>query len=104
VAGMFTTLTWFPDDAARNLTFEPTISLEREFDSRGDLFVEYVGEYDHRRPSHLLDGGGAWRFSKTQQLDFHAGFGLNSSTVDHYFGIGYSLPLDSLFGNPGNQP
>jgi hypothetical protein len=33
------------------------------------------------------------------------GFGLNSSTVDHYFGIGYSFRLDEFFGGPvGNSP
>jgi hypothetical protein len=62
------------------------------------MFVEYVGDYDHQRPSQLLDTGGAWRFTKTQQLDFHAGVGLNSSSVDHYFGLGYSFRLDDLFG------
>ena len=103
VVGMFT-VTWFPNDSVRNPTFEPTLSLEREFGSHGDAFVEYVADYNHQRPSHLLDGGGAWRFTKTQQLDFHVGFGLNSSTVDHYFGIGYSIRLDGLFGNPGNRP
>jgi hypothetical protein len=103
MVGMFT-VTWFPNDSVRNPTFEPTLSVEREFGPRGDVFIEYVADYDHQRPSHLLDGGGAWRFTKTQQLDFHAGFGLNSSTVDHYFGIGYSFRLDDLFGNAGNQP
>jgi hypothetical protein len=62
------------------------------------MFVENVGDYDHQRPSQLLDTGGAWRFTKTQQLDFHAGVGLNSSSVDHYFGLGYSFRLDDLFG------
>jgi hypothetical protein len=98
------TVTWFPNDSVRNPTFEPTLSLEREFGSHGDGFAEYVADYDHQRPSHLLDGGGSWRFSKTQELDFHAGFGLNRSTVDHYFGIGYSFRLDGLFGNPGSRP
>jgi len=64
------------------------------------MFVEYVGDYDHQRPAQLLDGGDAWRFTKMQQLDFHLGFGLNSSTVDHYFGIGYSFRFDALFGGP----
>jgi hypothetical protein len=97
VSGMFS-VTWFPSDTPRNPTFEPTFVLAREFGTVGDLFAEYVGDYDHRRPSQLLDGGGAWRVTRTQQLDFHAGFGLNSRTVDHYFGIGYSFRLDNLFG------
>lgn len=37
----------------------------------------------HQKPSQVLDRGGAWRFTKTPQRDFHAGFGLN-----HYFGMG----------------
>ena len=102
--GMFT-LTWFPSESTRNPTFEPALSVERKFGPSADIFVEYVGDYDHERPSQLLDGGGSWRFIKTQQFDFHAGFGLNSSTVDHYFGVGYSFRLDNLFGGPiGNSP
>ncbi len=92
------TLTWFPSESMRNPTFEPTLSLERALGPSADMFVEYVGDYDHQRPSQVLDMGGAWRFMKTQQLDFHAGFGLNSSSVGHYFGIGYSFRLDELFG------
>jgi hypothetical protein len=102
--GMFT-LTWFPSESLRNPTFEPTLSVEREFGPSADIFVEYVGDYDHERPRQLLDGGGSCRFTKTQQLDFHVGFGLNGSTVDHYLGIGYSFRLDGLFGGSvGNSP
>ena len=104
VSGMFT-LTSFPGEATRDPTFESTFSLERAFGSSIDAFVEYVGDYDHQRPSQVLDSGAAWRFTKTQQLDFHAGFGLNSSSVDHYFGVGYSFRLDGLFGGSGgNSP
>jgi len=104
VDGMFT-LTWFPGESARNPTFESTFSLERAFGASADMFVEYVGDYDHQRPSQVLDMGGSWRFTKTQQLDFHAGVGLNSSSVDHYFGIGYSFRLDNLFGGSlGHSP
>jgi len=95
--GMFT-LTWFPSESTRNPTFESTFSLERAFGGSADAFVEYVGDYDHQRPSQVLDTGAAWRFTRTQQLDFHTGFGLNGSSVDHYFGIGYSFRLDRLFG------
>ncbi|MGH7984771.1 MAG: hypothetical protein ACREQX_00570 [Candidatus Binataceae bacterium] len=41
--------------------------------------------------------GGGWRFTKTQRLDFHLGPGLSSGSVG-YFGIGYSLRRDGLFG------
>jgi hypothetical protein len=104
VVGMFT-LTWFPGEPTQNPTFEPTFSLERAFGSSTDMFMEYVGDYDHQRPMQVLDTGGSWRFTKTQQLDFHLGFGLNSSSVDHYFSIGYSFRLDGLFGgSAGNAP
>jgi hypothetical protein len=96
--GMFT-VTWFTSQHAINPTFEPTLSLEREFGPTRDLFVEYVGDYpNHARPSQVLDGGGSWRVTRLQQIDFHAGFGLNSSSPDHFFGIGYSFRLDELFG------
>jgi Putative MetA-pathway of phenol degradation len=104
VDGMFT-LTWFPSDSRRNPTFEPTFSLEREFGPTADMFVEYVGDYDHERPAQLIDCGGAWRFTTTQQVDFHIGIGLNSVTVGQYFGFGYSVRLDRLFGaSIGSSP
>ena len=97
--GMFT-LSWFPSESARNPTFGPTLSIGRQFfDSAANINVEYGGNYDHQRPTHVLDTLGQWRFTNTQQIDFQAGFGLNSSSVDHFFGIGYSFRLDRLFGN-----
>jgi hypothetical protein len=97
--GMFT-VTWFTRQRRINPTFEPTLSLERELGPTHDLFIEYVGDYpNHARPSQILDGGGSWRVTKVEQLDFHVGFGLNSSSPDHFFGIGYSFRLDGLFGN-----
>jgi hypothetical protein len=79
--------------------------IEKQLARTGDAFVEYVGEYDHERPSQILDGGGAWRVTRTQQLDFHVGFGLNSSSPDHFFGVGYSFRLDALFGGSiANSP
>lgn len=98
-AGMFT-VSWFPSESARNPTFGPTLSIGKQFfDSHANINVEYGGMYDHQRPMQVLDTLGQWRFTNTQQLDFEAGFGLNSSSVDHFFGIGYSFRLDRLFGN-----
>jgi hypothetical protein len=90
VDGMIT-VTWHPSEPLRNPTFEPTFSLEKEFGPSVDMFVEYVGDYSHQRPLQLVDGDGEWRFTRTQQFDFHIGVGLNNSTVDHYFGLGYSV-------------
>jgi hypothetical protein len=63
LAGMFT-LFWSPDESSQNLVFQPTMSLDRGLGPSADVFVEYVGDYDHQPPAHLLDGGGAWRFTK----------------------------------------
>ena len=103
--GMFT-VTWFTSQHTSNPTFEPTLSLERDLGPTRDLFVEYVGDYpNHARPAQILDGGGSWRVTRLQQLDFHVGFGLNSSSPDHFFGIGYSFRLDGLFGGSvGSSP
>jgi Putative MetA-pathway of phenol degradation len=95
--GMFT-ITWFTSEHINNPTFEPTLSLERDFGPTHDLFVEYVGDYpNHARPAQVIDGGGSWQVTRLQQLDFHVGFGLNSSSPDHFFGIGYSLRFDGMF-------
>ena len=100
--GMFT-VTWFTRQRKINPTFEPTLSLERELGPTHDLFFEYVGDYpNHVRPSQVLDGGGSWRVTKLEQLDFHVGFGLNSSSPDHFFGVGYSFRLDGLIGGSAN--
>jgi hypothetical protein len=103
--GMFT-VTSFTSQHAINPTFEPTLSLERDLGPTRELFVEYVGDYpNHARPSQILDGGGSWRVTRLQQLDFHVGFGLNSSSPDHFFGIGYSFRLDGLLGGSvGSSP
>jgi hypothetical protein len=100
------TVTWFTSQHAINPTFEPTLSLERDLGPTHDLFVEYVGDYpNHARPSQILDGGGSWRIARLQQLDFHVGFGLNSSSPNQLLGIGYSFRLDDLFGGSvGSSP
>jgi hypothetical protein len=100
------TVTWFTSQHVINPTFEPTLSLERDLGPTRDVFVEYVGDYpNHARPAQILDGGGSWRVTRLQQVDFHVGFGLNSSSPDHFFGIGYSFRLDELFGGSvGSSP
>jgi len=98
VNGMFT-VTWLLNHGDHAAIVEPTLTLEREFGSTGDLFVEYIGDYAARdRASNIADVGGAWHVTRRQQLDFHLGFGLSHDAPDHYVGVGYSIRIDGLFG------
>jgi Putative MetA-pathway of phenol degradation len=97
IHSMFT-VTWFTSQHVNNPTFAQTFLVDRKFGSTRDLFVEYAASYpDHARPSQILDAGGTWRVTKLQQLDFEVGFGLNTSSPDHFFGVGYSFRFDGLF-------
>jgi outer membrane putative beta-barrel porin/alpha-amylase len=98
VNGMFT-VTWLLNHTDHATIVEPTLTLEREFGSTGDLFVEYIGDYAARdRASNIVDVGGAWHVTRRQQLDFHLGFGLSHVAPDRYVGVGYSIRVDGLFG------
>ena len=93
---MFTQF-WFGGQKS-NAVSEATFVVEREVGTRADLFVEYVGDYpNHGAPSQLINIGGAYRFTRTQQIDFHAGFGLTHRAPSYFFGLGYSVRFDSLF-------
>ena len=97
IAGMVTTF-FRPSDTPNQLTQEATFVLERKIGERADLFVEYVGDFATRAgPSHLINSGGAYRITPTEQIDFHVAFGLNHIAPTYIFGIGYSLRLDNLF-------
>jgi len=97
LAGMLTD--FFTPANADRLTTETTLSLEREIGEHADLFVEYVGDYpDHSASQFMLNSGGEWRFTRTQQLDFHVAVGLNNSAPHYIFGLGYSFRFDDLFG------
>jgi hypothetical protein len=102
VGGMFT-LSWFPSESSKNPTFGSTLSIVRNLGRCASASIDYGGTYDHQRPTQVLDTGWQWRLTNTQQLDFQAGFGLNSSSPDHFVGIGYSFRLDGLFGGSGNS-
>ena len=41
--------------------------------------------------SQVMHFGGAWRFTRVQQIDCHAGFGFGPASPKSYFGLGYSL-------------
>jgi hypothetical protein len=34
--------------------------------------------------------------TRLEQIDFHVGVGLNSSSPNHFLGIGYSFRLDGV--------
>jgi len=98
VNGMFT-VTWLLNHTDHATIVEPTLTLEREFGSKGDLFVEYIGDFAARdRATNIVDVGGAWHVTRRQQLDFHLGFGLSHAAPDRYVGVGYSIRIDGLFG------
>jgi len=97
VDGMFA-ITWFTTEPHENPSFESTLEIERKIGTSANIFVEYAANYPrHARPRDLLDGAGLWRVTPRQQLDLHAGFGINRPRPDHFFGIGYSFRLDGLF-------
>ena len=51
----------------------------------------------HGGPSYLINSGGGYRITNTQQIDFHVGIGLNDNAPSYVFGIGYSFRFDRLF-------
>jgi hypothetical protein len=77
----------------------------REFGSKGDLFVEYIGEYlDHTQSSQVVDVGGGWHVTLRQQLDFHIGVGFTQSSPSQYVGVGYSFRFDHLLRDRTTTP
>jgi hypothetical protein len=77
---------------------QSTFVIEKEFSEKSFLFVEYVGDFPTAGGvGHLINSGGGYRVTKTQQIDFHVGFGLNRVAPAYIFGIGYSFRLDGLF-------
>lgn len=94
ISGMLTAF-WYPDDPVHHGLLQPTFVIERLVIPQADLFVEYVGGYPtHGGPSQLVNSGGAYRFTRLQQIDFHLAFGLNERAPRYVFGIGYSIRWD----------
>ena len=97
ISGMVTTFL-FPSEPSSKLTTEFSFVIEKEFGDGAELFVEYVGDYPARSgSSQLFNSGGTYRLTKTQQIDFHVGVGLNHNAPHYIFGLGYSFRLDGLF-------
>jgi hypothetical protein len=99
LAGMVTNF-FTPADQLNRYTNQSTFVIEREFGERAFLFGEYVGEFPiSGRTSQLFNSGGGYRITKTQQIDFHLGIGLNHNAPAYIVGMGYSFRLDGLFGS-----
>jgi Putative MetA-pathway of phenol degradation len=97
LSGMLTNF-FAPTDPLNKLTTETTFVIEREFGKKVFAFVEYVGDYhEHGGPSYLINSGAGYRFTNTQQIDFHVAVGLNDNAPSYIFGIGYSFRFDRLF-------
>ena len=97
VSGMLTEF-FRPSDAAIRRTTEATFAVEKNVTEKMGLFVEYVGDYPEKaRPSQLLNSGGLYRLSPTQQVDIHIAFGLNHNAPSYIVGVGYSFRFDGLF-------
>jgi outer membrane putative beta-barrel porin/alpha-amylase len=95
--GMVTNF-FIPEDPVNKYSNESTFVIEKSFGERSFLFVEYVGEFPlHGGTGHLINTGGGYRITDTQQIDFHVAFGLNRNSPNYIFGLGYSFRLDGLF-------
>ena len=77
---------------------ETTFAIEKKVTERASLFLEYVGDYpENSSSSQLLNSGGLYRLSPTQQVDFHVAFSLNHNAPSYIVGVGYSFRIDGLF-------
>jgi hypothetical protein len=101
VSGMLTEF-FRPSDVVAPRITETTFAIEKHVTDEVSLFLEYVGDYpESASSSQLLNSGGLYRLSPTQQIDFHIAFGLNHNAPSYIIGVGYSLRFDGLFaGKP----
>jgi hypothetical protein len=99
LSGMMTEF-FRPAELTTKRVSEATFLIGKKVTDTASLFVEYVGDYpENDGPSHLLNSGGVFRLSPTQQVDFHVAFGLNHNAPAYVAGVGYSFRLDGLFAN-----
>src|SRR5215470_2990794 len=97
VTGMVTNF-FIPEDPVNKFSNQTTFVIEKSFGERSFLFVEYVGDFPaHGATGALINSGGGYRITDTQQIDFHVAVGLNRNSPNYIFGLGYSFRLDGLF-------
>ena len=96
VSGMFTSF-FRPEDFSNHQTSEATFVIEKKISEKMSVFAEYVGDYPSRGASiALFNFGGGYLLSRTQQIDFHMAFGLNSNSPNYIVGVGFSFRLDNV--------
>jgi hypothetical protein len=77
VNGMPTTFL-HPSDPVSKQAYESTLALERKVGNKAGVFIEWVGDFPSDAGArHLFNSGAIYRLSKTEQIDFHIGAGLN---------------------------
>jgi len=97
VSGMFTEFVRPAERTGRHIS-ETTFVIERKLTERVSVFTEYVGDYpDGARPTQLINSGGMYHVTPTQQFDIHVAFGLNRNSPSYIIGVGYSFRVDGLF-------
>jgi hypothetical protein len=90
--------TWLTGQPQSTTVFQPSFLIDRQIGPHADVFAEYVGDYQTRgHPGQELNFGGSYRLTQTQQINFHAGVGLNRNSPDYFVGIGYSLRFDGVW-------
>jgi hypothetical protein len=97
VNGMLTAF-FHPSDPVSKQVYQSTFVVERKVGEKAGVFIEWVGDFpsgDGAR--HVLNSGAIYRLSKTEQIDFHIGAGLNKDSPSFVFGLGYSYRFDRLF-------
>ena len=78
--------------------YQSTFVLEKKVGDKAGVFIEWVGDFPSDTTArHLLNSGAIYRLSKTEQIDFHIGAGLNKEAPSFVFGLGYSYRFDRLF-------
>jgi hypothetical protein len=97
-AGGMLSTTWLTGEPQSTTVFQPSFLIDRQVSPNADVFAEYIGDYQTRGlAGQQLNFGGSYRVTQTQQIDFHAGFGLNRNSPNYFVGVGYSLRFDHLW-------
>lgn len=88
---------FFTPESDTKYSYQSTLVIEKEFDERAFLFVEYVGNFPTiGRNNQLINTGGGYHLDDRHQIDFHVGIGLDRNAPNYIFGVGYSFRLDGF--------